>query len=201
MKKYIICLLLLIVTPTISIAEDKEFALEIKDTKMDFIKNGDILTVYVVGKFVNKQQYPIKDIVIESQFFDKNGDLIDVATEELYSNIVPANGEAAFKIFTHATKDREVYTNYKINILSSTQEEPCVSKKSKLSDNGFTQMLGIWAPILFITVVFLWLTRKYAGKNSPQQRRFLLVEKQNELFAQQNAYLKSIAESIKNKQQ
>ena len=98
MKKYIICLLLLIVTPTISIAEDKEFALEIKDTKMDFIKNRDILTVYVVGKFVNKQQYPIKDIVIESQFFDKNGDLIDVATEELYSNIVPANGEAAFKI-------------------------------------------------------------------------------------------------------
>ena len=73
MKKYIICLLLLIVTPTISIAEDKEFALEIKDTKMDFIKNRDILTVYVVGKFVNKQQYPIKDIVIESQFFDKKG--------------------------------------------------------------------------------------------------------------------------------
>lgn len=65
MKTYIIYLLLLIVTPTISIAEDKEFALEIKDTKMEFVKNGDILTVYVFGKFVNKQQYPIKDIVIE----------------------------------------------------------------------------------------------------------------------------------------
>ena len=62
-------------------------------------------------------------------------------------------------------------------------------------------MLGIWAPILFITVVFLWFIRKYAGKNSPQQRGFLLVEKQNKLFTQQNAYLKSIAESIKNKQQ
>ena len=45
MKKYIICLLLLIVTPTISIAEDKEFALEIKDTKMDFIKNGDMIEI------------------------------------------------------------------------------------------------------------------------------------------------------------
>ena len=176
MKKYIICLLL-IVTPTISIAEDKEFALEIKDTKMDFIKNGDILTVYVVGKFVNKQQYPIKDIVIESQFFDKNGDLIDVATEELYSNIVPANGEAAFKIFTHATKDREVYTNYKINILSSTQEEPCVSKKSKLSDNGFTQMLGIWAPILFITVVFFMAYTKIRWKEFSTAKGFSLSRK------------------------
>ena len=35
MKTYIICLLLLIMTPTISIAEDTEFALEIKDNDMD----------------------------------------------------------------------------------------------------------------------------------------------------------------------
>ncbi len=91
--------------------------------------------------------------------------------------------------------------NYKINILSLTQEEPCESNKSKLADNVFIQILISCAPILFLIVVWVLLARKYSGKNSPQQKSLFLIEKQNELFEQQNAYLKCIAESIKNKQQ
>ena len=194
-------MLLTILIPAISIAEDEKVILDIKDTKMEFTKNENILSIYVVGRFVNKQQYPIKNIVIESQFFDKNGDLIDVATEDLYSTVVPANGEAACKVFTNAIKDQEIYKNYKINILSLTQEEPCESNKSKLADNVFIQILISCAPILFLIVVWVLLARKYSGKNSPQQKSLFLIEKQNELFEQQNAYLKCIAESIKNKQQ
>ena len=79
--------------------------------------------------FPIKSQYPVHDIVVEAQFLDENGELIDVISESLYSVVVPAENEAAFKIQDMAINTESHYKNYKINILSAEEDKPCAKKK------------------------------------------------------------------------
>lgn len=84
--------------------QDLSHLIEAKDTKIQFTRNNENLYVHILGKFSNKSQYPVHDIVVEAQFLGENGELMDVISENLYSVVVPAEGEAAFKIQDFALK-------------------------------------------------------------------------------------------------
>lgn len=179
--------------------QDPSHLIETKDTKIQFTRNNENLYVHILGKFSNKSQYPVHDIVVEVQFLDKNGGLMDVISENLYSTVVPAKNEAAFKIQDFAINPEDHYKNYKINILSAEEDKPC-AKKNNFTDDPWIETLISWFPFLILIAVWGFLTSRYSGKNSPQKKILLLIEEQNKLFEQLNTHLKQIAGSVKNRE-
>ena len=179
--------------------QDPSRLIEAKDTKIQFTRNNENLYVHILGKFFNKSQYPVHDIVVEAQFLDENGELIDVISESLYSVVVPAENEAAFKIQDMAINTESHYKNYKINILSAEEDKPC-AKRNNFTDNPWMKALISWFPFLILIAAWGFFINRSSGKKSPQKKTLLLIEEQNKLFEQLNAHLKQIADSAKNRE-
>ena len=124
---------------------------------------------------------------------------MDVISENLYSVVVPAEGEAAFKIQDFAINPEDHYKSYKINILSAEEDKPC-AKRNNFTDNSWMKALISWFPFLILIVAWGFFINRYSGKKSPQKKILLLIEEQNKLFEQLNTHLKQIAGSVKNRE-
>ena len=78
---------------------------------------GSNLLVTVVGTLTNMSAITWKNAAVEARFFDKSGKLIDVIKAESYSGpIVPAHGEAAFKVESPAAKPATDYATCKATV-------------------------------------------------------------------------------------
>jgi len=73
-------------------------------------------TVSVIGMMQNSADFPLDDLQLEAQFFDQDGELLDVGTHSRYSETLPANGEAAFKVYVYAARPEEDYASFKISV-------------------------------------------------------------------------------------
>lgn len=82
-------------------------------------KDGKYPTVAILGDIENKSDISWKDIVIETQFFDKQGQMIDSKHMEDYSMVIPAHGKAAFKVSFEMEFPKDQYETYKASILSA----------------------------------------------------------------------------------
>ena len=80
---------------------------------------GKYPTVAVIGKIENKSDLYWKDVVIETQFFNKQDKLIDTKQKEQYGFVVPAHGESSFKLSVDMEFPKEEYENYKVFIRSA----------------------------------------------------------------------------------
>lgn len=172
---------------------DEAALLEVAQSDMQFtpIQSGDV--VIVVGKLRSLSSSVIEEVVVEAQFFNDQGALIDTAAETLYASKVPAHGEAAFKIETRATQPRDRYAKHQVLVLAANEVKPCVSTTKK-TPVWLTTLIS-WTPMLLLIAAWLLLTRKYNAKGSPQHRSLELIGQQNALLAKQVDQLQRLADA------
>ena len=58
-------------------------------SKMVFGKHDGNPTVSVIGMLQNNSDIPLDDLQLEAQFFDKDGELLDVGSHDGYSETIP----------------------------------------------------------------------------------------------------------------
>ena len=54
---------------------------EVSQSKMVFTAHDSFMYVTIVGKLKNNSNYPLKDIILEAQFYNADGALIDTVSE------------------------------------------------------------------------------------------------------------------------
>jgi len=99
--------------------------LTLVDTEMVFGEIGGekpASTVAVIGGIRNSCGVPWKDVALEGRFFDKDGRMVDVVQQQKYSFVVPANGEAAFKISFAREFPQEKYAGFKVRVISAKDQ-------------------------------------------------------------------------------
>jgi len=77
---------------------------------------GTYPTVAIIGKLENKSDVVWKDIVFETQIFNKQGKLIDTKQKEQYGFVVPAHGECSFKLSFPMEFPKAEYDSHKVFI-------------------------------------------------------------------------------------
>lgn len=192
---------LIFIIPSFALATPQEVdfneSLSITSSKLHHSKVKDHNYISCIGKLKNKSNITWEEPVIEVQFFNSNNELVDTFTEYIYGMAVPANDEIAFRIKEGADKNIEEYKTHKVRVTSAQQVVKYRPKKSK--SNIFTQVLISSTPILLLIVVWIFLMRKYHGKNSPQNKIIEIQEKNYELIKHQNELFEKLTETIKNK--
>jgi hypothetical protein len=169
---------------------------QVTDTKFNYRAYSDSSHVFTIGHIQNSGKYPLEDIVIEVQFFDGDGELIDVTRRTLYNIRILPKEKAPFKIETFAAHKQELYVSQEVHIIDADQDIPCSSNSKK----GFiSDLIGMLLPIVIFFAIFILLMRKYQGKGSNQDKLVNLMERQVDLVEAQNIELSKIAEALKNK--
>lgn len=198
--KYIHWLLMLITVVILSNpAFSSDYGSEITDLQFNYqIYDGNPY-VFSIGYIQNNSENSLEDIVVEVQYFDKNGELIDVAIEDFYSLVVPPNDKVAFKIDTFAAKEKEFYASNSARVVYADQDIPCYqnSQNNYSYFDAIKKMLIAWFPLLLLIGVWIFLARKYSGKGSNQYRLVELMEQQVKSDEERNRNMSSIAESLK----
>lgn len=103
------------------LANDTDYShqVEVASSKMVFGTHDGNRMASVLGLLKNKATFPLDDLHLEVQFFDAEGELIDVGTHDGYSDTIPARGEAAFKIYVYASRPEEDYKSFKVFVRSA----------------------------------------------------------------------------------
>jgi hypothetical protein len=173
---------------------------EIIQSELSFQTCEGGLHVSVIGKIHNASPSLLDAIALNVQFFDSTGKLIDAANQDVYDIVVPANGEAPFKIRTPAAAEQNKYTSHLVQIVRFNRE---VTRAAPPSQNNQAQgkdiwrkYFDLWGPILMLMLILLVITY---GKKSPQTRLVELVEKQISLIESQNAIIERIANAAEHK--
>ena len=169
---------------------------EIVDAKYNYRSYSDSSYVFTIGHIRNNGEYPLEDITVEVQFFDKNGEVIDVTKDMLYGTTVAPNEKIVFKVDTFAAHTQEMYASQKVNILYAKENKPCSQKDSSAKNSFISELIGMILPTIVFLVIFIWLMRKYYGKGSSQDRLVGLMESQVELVKAQNIELSKIADAL-----
>ncbi len=170
--------------------------LEVTQSSISFVKHDSVTYVTSIGKIRNNTDNNISDIVLEAQFYDTKGNLIDVASDNLYYVNVSPHEEIAFKLQTTAAALNDKYTSQSVRVIGMHEEKPCKSNganKKRTKENVWIKILINWFPLLFLLALWIFFMRKYAGKNSPQQKTIGLIEEQNSLIGNLNKSLERIA--------
>ena len=95
---------------------------EISVLSSDFSQriSGSNTYVTVVGTLTNSSHVGWKDVIVEAQFFDNAGRLIDAIPAANYGGVtVLPHGVAAFKIETKAAKTESNYATHKVFVRSA----------------------------------------------------------------------------------
>jgi len=77
--------------------------------------------VSVLGEITNSSDVVWDNIRLEARFFDKNDVLTDALQQRPYSQIVPSNGKAVFKLSSSKDFDDDKYDHVKIRVLSASE--------------------------------------------------------------------------------
>jgi ATP-dependent Zn protease len=169
--------------------------LHITDSTITFNTYDNYNEITCVGNIENTSNVPISEIVFQVQYFNATGNLIDTVTGYDYSYVVPAKQVIAFRVNdTAARTNSEEYVSHQVIITSAKQERP-----SKTNNKFMTNLLISWGPILLLIAVWLFILRKYQGKNSPQKKILELQKQHYELIEKQNELFSELIETIKNK--
>ena len=95
---------------------------EIKNTNISFSTASCGSTVTVIGAIVNNSNISWKDIYFETQFFDKDNELIDTVSDHDYDLVVLKNSESTFKVAGAAAKEQSLYNHYKVIIKDAKEK-------------------------------------------------------------------------------
>ena len=169
-----IILVLILITNNTYAQENNTFKsdLSVVDSIINHIKDEGYTfhELSTIGHIVNKSNKNYENIVLEIEFFDKTGKLIDTATKKLYENVFPSNNRAAFKVLSNASKKMDLYASHKIRILDAK------IKKSCKSHSKFRQFLSDYGGLLFILFwfgVIVYSSYKYQKEEKANRKKFL----------------------------
>jgi ATP-dependent Zn protease len=175
----------------ITIAGDiaPEGTLIVKDPVQSFEQEGDYRTISVVGMLENTSSSYIDDVVIEAQFFNSKGELIDAYTEHQYSAVIPPNDTIAFALSKQAIHESGEYSDKTVRVTYAETKSSCKDRK----DNLFVSMLINWAPLIIIVGAWILIMYRFQ-KKSPQAKTIELIEQQNELIRKNGEQFKEFLE-------
>jgi len=172
---------------------------EIVDAKYNYSSYDNASYLFTIGSVQNNGEYPLKDVTIEVQFFNKEGVVIDVDNERLYWTTIAPNENVVFKVQTFAAHKQELYTSQKVRIVNAKQDIPCSKSSSNKKNSFISELIGMMLPIVIFFIIFIFLMRKYQGKGSSQDKVVNLMENQVELVKKQIDELSKIADALTNK--
>jgi hypothetical protein len=90
--------------------------LSIVESSMHYGAEGKCNNISTIGTIRNIGDIPWENLKLEVRYFDAAGNLIDTDSSEEYGLVVPAHGEAAFRVRAAADKPREVYSSKQVFI-------------------------------------------------------------------------------------
>lgn len=177
---------------------DNDEAAEITDSTMSFVQNDGKVYVTTIGRIHNKSQQPMHNVVVEVQYFDGDGKLIDATTEEFYSVVVPAGGTVAFRSQEMAATSKDRYASHKARVISEP-DAPAPRKGGAAAKAEAASLkqnpVMVWVPLGFFALISLYYIRRASSKSSTHRRSVDLIEKQLDLFDSQNRILERIAKA------
>ena len=170
----------------------KEGVLKVLEPVQSYEQEGDYRTVSVVGRLKNKSASYVHNIILESEFFNKNGELIDAVTEQQYSLIIPPNETIAFSISKQAIHKESDYSKSKVRVTYAETKSACNTRK----DNWLIKMLVNWAPLIILILVWVIFVNRFQ-KKSPHAKSLALIEQQNELIQKNGEQFKEFLELVR----
>ncbi len=134
--------MLMLVAGQSSAADETDMAayLELIDTSQHYAQEDEYRTVSVLGRLRNTSAAYINSVVVEVQFFDASGRLVDTATEQRYALVVPPNDSAAFVVSTEALRGESDYASYQARVTYAKRMTPCANARNR-GDKGLLTLL------------------------------------------------------------
>lgn len=170
----------------------KDGVLSVLEQVQSYEENGGYKTISVVGKIKNNSSSYVNNVIIESQFFNEKGELIDATTEEQYSLIVPPNETIAFSVSKQAIHEKSDYSSNKVRITYAEIKSSCNTKK----DNWLINLLISWAPLIILMAAWVIVVIRFQ-KKSPQAKTLALIEQQNDLIKKNVEQFKEFLEVVR----
>ena len=171
-----------------------EKMIEIVDPVKNYDQQDQYRSVSVVGYLKNLSSSYIEGIVVEAQFYDSNGKLIDSVTQELYSMVLPPNDSTAFVVRTQAQSAASEYATFKTRVTYAEKKSQCTTSKKK--QNWLVSALINWAPLIILLGAWIVIMMRFQ-KKSPQTKVLELVEQQNELIRINGEQFKEFLEVVR----
>ena len=171
-----------------------EKMIEIVDPVKNYDQQDQYRSVSVVGYLKNLSSSYIEGIVVEAQFYDGNGKLIDSVTQELYSMVLPPNDSTAFVVRTQAQGAASEYATFKARVTYAEKKSQCTTSKKK--QNWLVSALINWAPLIILLGAWIVIMMRFQ-KKSPQTKVVELVEQQNELIRINGEQFKEFLEVVR----
>ena len=102
----------------INIEKNFDSIFKIAKSEISFSETGDRGCKYVtcLGEILNLTDNVWQDLVVEVNYFNAAGDLIDTETERLYSHVLRSNDSTTFKIRTQANQEFAEYSSHAARI-------------------------------------------------------------------------------------
>lgn len=95
--------------------------IKIKDSKISYSIRECGAQITVIGTILNNSEIAWKDFNFETQFYNKNNDLIDTISDQNYDLVLLPNSESAFKVTGTADKTEPSYHHH-IVIIKDARE-------------------------------------------------------------------------------
>jgi len=77
------------------------------------------LQISTVGMLDNTGEESWKELQFEVQYYDEAGELIDAVSSTEYSLVLPAGGEAAFRVKAAAARPSELYASHRVIVTNA----------------------------------------------------------------------------------
>jgi len=90
--------------------------LVISDSSFLFKEGSCSSKVSVIGTIKNTTEQPLTDIVFDVEFFDKEGNTIDIINDKTYDLVIAAGEEKKFKVSGSTSSNQDLYISHKITI-------------------------------------------------------------------------------------
>ena len=155
-------------------------------------------TVTTLGSLSNKSAACLDTIVIEVQYFNDKGALVDTVTQQLYGVVAPPNQEVSFRVRDAAAKPKEAYAKQSVRVVPADVR----SYRGRTQEAEQSTLMGIlisWGPMLLLIAVWLFFMKRMKSKDSPQGKTLTLIEQQNAILESQSKFVLRIAESIESR--
>lgn len=97
--------------------QDHAGDLAVRDSSFEFADCGTCkgaLQVTTVGMLDNTGERGWKELHFEVRYFDAQGELIDTVSSWEYAMVVPAGGEAAFRVKAAAAVPKDAYASHEV---------------------------------------------------------------------------------------
>ena len=146
--------------------------------------------VTTLGRLKNASSDCLEEIFLEVKFLDATGGVIDTVTQPAYGLVVPAKGEASFRVRDTASQPKSAYVSQSVRVLAAEARRKPVPKTQS---SPLVEFLVAWGPMLLLIGVWIFFMQRMKRKDSPQGRSLALIEQQNSILEAQNALLARIA--------